>query len=282
MRFGLSLPLHGQFCNPRLLVELAVDAESAGWDGFFVWDHIAWQNAGKAVPITDPWIVLAAIAAQTNRIKLGPMVTPLPRRRPWKVARETVALDYLSEGRVILGVGLGAWPKVEFRAFNEEDDSKIRGRKLDEALDILLALWSGEPVNYDGQHYHVANAQFLPRSVQEPRIPIWVAGSWRNNRKRRPFRRAASFEGTFPFIPRNEVAPQIFKEIRSYVLQYRTNDQPFDVVCGRRMDRDGIGDAQAVAEYADAGVTWWMVGATPSKLTVEQIRQYVRQGPPRS
>lgn len=281
MRFGLSFPIHGTFSDPRLLVELAVDAEGAGWDGFFVWDHIALHEDGKAIPVTEPWIVLAAIATQTKAIKLGPMVTPLPRRRPWKVARETVALDHLSNGRVILGVGLGFWREEEFRAFGEEDDDRIRGHKLDEALEILLALWSGEPVNYEGEHYQVANVHFLPGALQKPRIPIWVAGSWQNDNKRRAIRRAARFEGVFPMVP-YDAAPETFREIRAYILQHRTSEQPFDVIGGREMDRHGCGDAKTIAAYADAGVTWWIASPTPPELTVEQVRRVIRQGPPRS
>ena len=119
MRFGLSMPIHRQFADPQLHVELAIEAERCGWDGYFVWDHIAWKDSTKHAPVTDPWMVLSAIAVKTERIALGPMITPLARRRPWKIARETVALDHLSSGRAILGVGLGATAKTEFRAFGE-------------------------------------------------------------------------------------------------------------------------------------------------------------------
>ncbi|MEM7531426.1 MAG: LLM class flavin-dependent oxidoreductase [Chloroflexota bacterium] len=164
MKFGFSLPIHRQFADPKLHVDLAVEAEQAGWDGYFVWDHIAWKTGAKHNPVTDPWIVLSAIAASTERIHLGPMVTPLSRRRPWKVARETVALDHLSNGRVILGVGLGAVAKTEFRAFGEEGDDKIRGQMLDEALDVVTGLWTGDSFSYSGDHYQIDNAQFRVES----------------------------------------------------------------------------------------------------------------------
>lgn len=146
MKFGIDIPIHGHYSDPNLLVDLAVEAEGAGWDGFFVWDHIT--MVGKAPRVTDPWIVLAAVAAKTELIRMGTMVTPLARRRPWKVARETVAIDHLSQGRLILGVGLGAMGKAEFDALGEEAEARIRAEKLDEGLALLVALWSGEKVRF--------------------------------------------------------------------------------------------------------------------------------------
>jgi alkanesulfonate monooxygenase SsuD/methylene tetrahydromethanopterin reductase-like flavin-dependent oxidoreductase (luciferase family) len=217
--------------EPRLVADLAVLAELRGWDGFFVWDHI--NNAG-AVPGTiathDPWIALAAIAAATERIRIGPMITPLPRRRPWKVAREAVTLDHLSGGRLILGVGLGFPPEAEFEAFGEETDPRVRAEKLDEALAIITGLWTGEPVSFEGQHYRVRDVRFLPRPVQEPRIPIWVAGMWPT---RRPFRRAARFDGAAPIhADLSPLTPAEVADICAYVAAHRDGDAPFDLVIG--------------------------------------------------
>jgi hypothetical protein len=180
----VGLPNVREYADPRLLVELAREAEAAGWDGAFVWDHIA-REEDPSVPATDPWIAVAAIAARTQRIRLGIMVTPLARRRPWKVAREAVAVDVLCGGRFTLGVGLGGGAQAEFATFGESPDPKVRAELLDEGLAILDGLWSGEPFAFEGTHHTVSGAHFTPRSVQQPRLPIWVAGRWPN---RRPFR----------------------------------------------------------------------------------------------
>ena len=176
MKYGLYLPNFGAFGETRLLADLAHDAEQAGWDGFFIWDHIArpWTTQ-----VVDTWVALTAIAQRTSRIRFGPLVTPLARRRPWKVARETVSLDRLSEGRLILGVGLGGsgGQSVEWANFAEELDLRTRAEMLDEGLDILTGLWSGKPFSYNGQHYQVNDSLFLPTPIQSPRIPIWVAGN---------------------------------------------------------------------------------------------------------
>ena len=148
LKTAIYLPNHGPFGNVRTIADLARDAESAGWDGFFLWDHIAEQDeAGSSLPCTDPWLALTAAAMQTNSILLGTTVTPLPRRRPHKLARETVTLDHLSSGRLILSVGIGGG-KLEWDHLGEEKDLRTRGRMLDEALDILVGLWSGKPYQF--------------------------------------------------------------------------------------------------------------------------------------
>src|ERR687891_984906 len=170
------------------------EAEECGWHGVFVWDHVRWREPIKQV--ADPWITLTAIATATERVMLGPMVTPLARRRPAKVARETATLDRLSGGRLILGVGLGGDRFAgEFSKTGEQLDDRVRGEMLDEALEILIAAWSGEPVNHRGKHYLVDGVEFLPRPVQQPRVPIWTAG-FRGNVK--PLRRAARCDVLFP------------------------------------------------------------------------------------
>src|SRR5258706_9522014 len=153
MRFGLLVQMTGVLGYPQPLARLARAAEAAGWDGFFIWDVFGGDSAVPA-PVVDPWIALAAIAATTERICFGTMVTPLPRRRPWKLAREAASLDHLSGGRLILGVGVGHQPS-EFSRFGEEADARVRGRMLDEALEVLTGLWSGEPFSFSGEHYQV-------------------------------------------------------------------------------------------------------------------------------
>src|SRR5579862_3268663 len=177
MQYAIDLPLFGPFSHPFLVADLAHEAEDAGWDGFFVWDHLNYKLASSPEPlaIADPWILLAAMALRTRSIKLGPMVTPLPRRRPWKLARETVTLDHLSGGRLVLGVGLGSDDDGEYHDFGEPTDPRVHGGKLDEGLAILTRLWSGKQISYQGQHYQLAPVQFRPTPLQQPRIPIWVA-----------------------------------------------------------------------------------------------------------
>jgi alkanesulfonate monooxygenase SsuD/methylene tetrahydromethanopterin reductase-like flavin-dependent oxidoreductase (luciferase family) len=282
MQFGLSLPIHASYADPQLHIDLAIAAEGAGWDGYFVWDHIAWKHGATHVAVTDPWITLAAIAARTERIRLGPLMTPLTRRRPWKVARETIALDHLSKGRLILGVGLGAVAKTEFNAFGEEGDDKVRGRMLDDALAVLTGLWRGELFTHTSEFYQIAETKFTPVAIQSPRIPIWVAGSWRGGQARKPFRRAARFEGTFPFIPNrdgSQAKPEEYAAIRDYVLRHRTSTAPFDIVCRRPMSAAGLGTVAERKEFADAGVTWWMLSDTPGKYSLGELRRLITSGP---
>jgi alkanesulfonate monooxygenase SsuD/methylene tetrahydromethanopterin reductase-like flavin-dependent oxidoreductase (luciferase family) len=177
MRFGLNMPNFAEFADPATAVDLARDAESAGWEGFFLWDHINLFGEME-VPLADPWVLLAAVAQATERIQIGTLVTPVPRRRPWVLARQTATLDRLSNGRLILGVGLGVPAATEFAAFGEETDVKVRAQKLDEGLVILTGLWSGEPFEFEGRHYKIQRTRFLPAPVQQPRIPIWVAAIW--------------------------------------------------------------------------------------------------------
>ena len=155
MYCGVHVPNFGPYGDARTLAELAHEAEEAGWDGFFLWDTIATGSA--SYPLIDPWIALAAIALRTQRVRLGALVTPLPRRRPWKVARETVSLDHLSGGRLIVGVGIGVGSH-EYEYPGEASDPKVCAAMLDEELDVLTGLWSGEPFHYDGVHYHVREA----------------------------------------------------------------------------------------------------------------------------
>src|SRR5450755_1572954 len=175
MQYGVNLPIT---VDAQTLARLAGEAEAAGWDGVFVWDGLSGnpENEPEKQAIYDPWIALAAIAMSTRRVRLGTMVTPLARRRPWKVARETVTLDHLCQGRLILPVGLGETSDGGFSNVGEELDRKKRAQLLDESLDILDGLWSGEPFSYNGEHYHIKEMTFLPGPVQSPRIPIWVVG----------------------------------------------------------------------------------------------------------
>src|SRR5918996_1590698 len=172
MRFAVGLPNVKEYADPPLLVDLAVTAESAGWDGVFVWDHLLYREGGAAV---NPWLTMAAIAQATNQIRLGVMVVALARRRPWNVAREAAALDILSNGRLLFGAGLGSLDD-EFTSFGEDAGARVRADKLDESLEIITGLWSGGPFRYDGKHFRIEEVRFLPAPLQTPRVLVLVAG----------------------------------------------------------------------------------------------------------
>ncbi|HEY7350536.1 MAG TPA: LLM class flavin-dependent oxidoreductase [Ktedonobacterales bacterium] len=275
MRYALDLPNFGDWANPRTLAELAREAEEAGWDGFFLWDHL---QAFPAAPFADPWVALAAMAQHTQRIRLGTMVTPLPRRRPWKLARETVSVDQLSGGRLVLGVGIGVDQWREYSAFGEPGDDALHGAMLDEGLEVLTGLWSGEPFSFQGQHYQAQDVCFLPTPAQQPRIPIWVAGFWPH---KKPFRRAARWDGVFPLMHDTQMMPADVRAMLAYIRQYRTSAEPFDVVAVGWAYEHGkeAGDA-LLAEYAEAGVTWWLEGFREQDTTAD-VRAGIQQGPPR-
>lgn len=278
MQFAIDLPPFGEFSDPALLGDLADEAEAAGWDGFFLWDHI---GAGWPVPISDPWIDLTVMALRTRRIKLGALVTPLPRRRPWKVARETVTLDHLSNGRLIVGVGIGSDLGQEYTCYGDPPDDRLHAAMLDEGLAVLTGLWQGEPFNFTGTHYQVNGAHFLPKPVQQPRIPIWVAGAWPN---KAPFRRAAQWDGVCPINRENlaiPLTPDDIRTLRSYIQQQRTTDRPFDIVhAGQTTGTDAAADRALVTAYAAAGVTWWLEMPTET-TTLAAFRRRIHEGPPR-
>jgi alkanesulfonate monooxygenase SsuD/methylene tetrahydromethanopterin reductase-like flavin-dependent oxidoreductase (luciferase family) len=251
MHFTLDTPNFGAYSEPRLLGELVREAEKARWDGFFIWDHI---GASWPFPIGDPWIALAAMAMTTERIKLGTLVTPLPRRRPWKLARETVTFDHLSNGRLILGVGIGSDSEKEYSCFGEVGDDRLHGAMLDEGLDVLVGLWSGEPFSYRGKYYTIQQAHFLPPPVQSPRIPIWVADIWPH---KRPLLRAAAWDGIVPFAVGRALTPDEIHSIVSSIKEHRASVEPFDVAFGFP-DFDKNLTADCLQAYAHAGVTWWL------------------------
>jgi hypothetical protein len=296
VRYGINIPPFAEFSDVRILADLAREAEAAGWDGFFVWDHMMMGT----FPIADPWIALAAIALATERLRIGPMVTPLPRRRPTKLARETDTLDHLSRGRLILGVGTGSGP-WEYDYLGEQGDARVRGEMLDEGLEVLAGIWSGNPFNHVGAHYRVqgtppfdttsapAEARFAPPALQQPRIPVWVAGMWPN---KPPFRRAARWDGVFPIKLSDSfemITPHELHACAAYTLAHHTGDAPFTVVVSGQSTRDGtVWPAGTVSDYVAAGATWWLEDITPWRFEWESgpwpvaaMRERVRKGPPR-
>ncbi|WBQ05885.1 LLM class flavin-dependent oxidoreductase [Kribbella sp. CA-293567] len=194
LKYAVWVPLFDDLADPRFIAQLAASAETAGWDALFVWDHVRWRQPVRA--IADPWITLTAAAMVTEKLRLGPMVTPLARRRPAIVARQTASLDVLSNGRLTLGVGIGGDRfGEEFSRFGDEVDDRLRAEMTDESLAVLRSAWSGQPVRHRGAHYTVDEVEFLPRPVQDGGIPIWIAGFPGNLR---PRRRAARYDGFFP------------------------------------------------------------------------------------
>jgi alkanesulfonate monooxygenase SsuD/methylene tetrahydromethanopterin reductase-like flavin-dependent oxidoreductase (luciferase family) len=275
MRFALNLPAFNAFADARVLADLAREAEKVGWDGFFLWDHLQTE---PGVPVADPMVSLTAIAMNTTRIRIGALVTPLPRRRPWKFARETATLDRLSGGRLIVGVGIGGDWWGEYSAFGEVSGNKEHGAMLDEGLDVVTGLWSGEPFRYAGQHYTVHDAQFLPPPAQTPRIPIWVAGVWPN---KAPLRRAAHWDGFCPIAESgSSIQPDDVREMSTTMHAHRMTSDSFDIaLTGSVGDRSAHEATSLLKSYAEAGVTWWQESFLPTN-TLEQVRQRIRQGPP--
>jgi alkanesulfonate monooxygenase SsuD/methylene tetrahydromethanopterin reductase-like flavin-dependent oxidoreductase (luciferase family) len=280
VRYAIGLPNVKEYADPKLLVTLSVEAEASGWDGVFVWDHLLYREESNAV--VDPWTSVAAIAEATDMVRLGVMVTALARRRPWTVAREAVTVDVLSDGRLTFGAGLGSL-RDEFRLFGEESDERVRATKLDEALDIVVGLWSGESFAYEGNHYKVNPVRFVPTPVQSPRIPVWIAGRWPN---RRPFRRAARWDGIFAThdeIAHNQtMSTAQLEEIVAYTRSHRSDtDGNFDVVIeGLTIGSDHRKEAELVADYAAVGLTWWVEKLGWFRGSVEEARERIRRGPP--
>jgi alkanesulfonate monooxygenase SsuD/methylene tetrahydromethanopterin reductase-like flavin-dependent oxidoreductase (luciferase family) len=273
MMYGINIPNFGDYSDSVVIADLACEAENSGWDGFFIWDHIEGE-----MPFCDPTVALSVIALRTNRIKLGAMITPIPRRRPWKVAREMVTLDHLSGGRVIMGVGLGN-PPTEFSKFGEDPGTRIRAEKLDEGLEIITGLWSGGSFSYYGNHFKLEEVIFRPRPVQEPRIPIWVAGFWPN---KSPFRRAALYDGVYPAMNWPDMLTTAhLKKILAYIGKHKKDEGNLDVIVGGNTPGDPTKGAEVVKTWLDAGATWWSEDINGWRGSLEEMRERISQGPPK-
>lgn len=271
MRYGAVLP--GGTAPEQL--EQAVLAERAGWDGIFVWE------AGYGV---DPWALLAAVAVRTTRIRLGTMLTPLPWRRPWKLASQVATLDQLSGGRAILAVGLGALDEG-MPTMGEVTDLRVRADRLDEGIDLVRELWAGRR-SHQGRHYayqegtvDLANAA---RPVQEP-IPIWVIGAWPRPRS---MRRALRCDGVIPQyqLDGRAAGPDDARAVRAWLSEHGAGPG-FDMVAeGETPAGDPAAAAAAVAPWADAGCTWWLETRWEmphdSAERMAQVRERLTAGPP--
>ncbi|WP_421741274.1 LLM class flavin-dependent oxidoreductase [Cellulomonas sp.] len=265
MRSAVWLPLFDELADPRVVADLAVEAEAAGWDGFFVWDQLDWRAPVTAV--ADPWVCLAAAAAVTSRVALGPMVSPLARRRPTKVARETASLDRLSDGRLVLGVGVGSDSFArEYSRTGEPVEDRTRAELLDESLEILRSAWTGEAVHHHGKHHLVDGMIFAPTPVRGD-IPVWVAAFPGNLR---PLRRAARHDGVFPV---NLTSPDQLAEAVARVGALRADlARPYDVAIDLTPGTDP-------APWVAAGATWVLTDVDPATLRLDSVRRMVREGP---
>jgi alkanesulfonate monooxygenase SsuD/methylene tetrahydromethanopterin reductase-like flavin-dependent oxidoreductase (luciferase family) len=264
VRFGISLGTLGPFADPRETVRVARAAEEAGWEALFVWDHLAWSSFGS--PSADPWVTLGACSAETSRLLLGTAVTPLARRRPQMVAQQLASLSLASGGRVIFGAGLGG-PREEFERFGEPGDDRVRAAMLDEGLDVLARLLSGEQVDHRGEHYTVAGVALAPTPVAP--IPFWIGGN-----SPRALRRAARWDGWLADgsdEERNRLSPD---DVASSLA--RIEPKPgFDVAF------IGYAEQADLDAYAAAGATWWIENVTARRGGVDGALEVVRRGPPR-
>ncbi len=259
MLFGVNIP---PFTEPAKILEIASDAEKAGWNGVFLWDHLRWATQSPP-DVHDPWVLLGAIAQVTEVVRIGTLVTPLSRRRPWVVAKHLLTLDHLSGGRAVLGVGLGEPADADFEAFGDEADPRVRAAILDEGLDVLDQLLRTGHASHVGVHLHV-EADVRPAPVQRPRPPIWVAGVAPN---RRPLRRAHSWDGIVPIGSEELLTPDML----SGYLAGDVSDG-WDVVAPWA---PGV----PAGEYADAGATWLIQSTWPVDDWVGEFHRRVRRGP---
>jgi luciferase-like monooxygenase len=263
------------------LPEIAAEAEAAGWDGLFIADGMA-LGGGKFpdFPWFDPWVVLGAMAMRTERIRIGTIITPVSRRRPWKLARETVTIDHLSNGRLIFGVGLGAAADDGgFFKVGEATDLRVRAELLDEGLEIIDGLWKGKPVMFSGKHYKVQKMSMLPRPVQKPRIPVWVVGVWP---KEKSMQRALRWDGIIPqkykATPMDRATPSDILEVKTYVDKHRRKKPPFDIITGGQTPGGKRKRAlEIVRPFEEAGATWWLESVWGA---MDKVRKRIKQGPP--
>ena len=270
MRYGVALPTGGECGDPTFLLELAELAERTQWDGVFLEDYICYQG-DSANPTCDPWVALAAIVVRTARITIGLEVVALTRRRPWKVAREAATVDRLSNGRLVVGVGIGDQGDPGYTHFGEELDVHVRAERLDEGLAILDGLWRGEPFSFHGKHFHVDEVTFLPRPVQTPRIPIWIGGGYPNPRA---IERALRWDGSCMY--RRAGGPLRGVDVRD--LRERAGERPWTQAVGgwpRRSDLDE--ELEHRREVAAAGADWWVEWIEPASR--ETMRAAVERGP---
>lgn len=272
LRFGITAPNAERFGNPRQASEVGRMAEEAGWDGYFIWDSLFFY-ADAPRPVFDPWVTLTAVAMATERIRIGTCVAVLPRYKPQALAMTLASLDVLSEGRVTLGVGIGFFAD-EFEVFGEVGDNRIRAEKLDESLEVITRLWSGNEVNYQGDHFEVHGVVLEPLLVQAPRIPVWVGGD-----SAPALRRAGRWDGWIgPTEPWKDTwTPQDLASFRERIENDRDSSQPLEIAWnGTSTPEDG----DLVDAYRQAGATWWIELIDWSRGSYDEAIARVAAGPP--
>jgi alkanesulfonate monooxygenase SsuD/methylene tetrahydromethanopterin reductase-like flavin-dependent oxidoreductase (luciferase family) len=292
MRYGICVPNLGQFADPRQVGELARRAEEAGWDGFFVWDHVVFPYG--ELDVADPWVLLTVVAMATARIRFGPLVTPVARRRPGMLARQVTTLDRLSGGRLVFGAGLGFTLAAEFGTWGEPAEPRVVARRLDEGLAVLAGLWSGERVDFRGEQVTAADVTFRPVPLQRPRPPVWIGCHWPN---RRPLRRAARWDGVVPQIVSPDdgswqPTPAAVTEIVAAIAEHRSSDPPFEgdqssgdgpfdvVITGRTRPDQPSAAREVTGAIAAAGATWWLEGFRPQPGERDAAVRRIEAGPP--
>ena len=271
MKFGFVVP----YGDARTVAEMAAEAERVGWEAIFVWEPV-WG--------IDAWICLAAAAMQTERIKLGTMITPLARMRPWKLASETATLDNLSNGRVILGVGLGAI-ETGFANFGEPTTRKELAERLDEGLEILTGLWRGQPFEFHGAHYDLTPYDRIVAQplVQQPRIPIWVVGALGRTKS---MERVAKYDGLLPNVvktgePTRAATPEELATGVAELMAMRS--EPIDIIVeGETPGDDPAAAADQLQPWREAGATWWLeaMWSADGPDGLDRVWTRLRQGPP--
>ncbi len=266
LRHALYLPPFEELADPHVLIDLAVAAEACGWGGYFLWDHIL-RPPDEATSVADVWVALAGVAAATSTMRIGPMVTPVVRRRPQKLAREAVTLDHLSRGRLTVGLGLGVDSSGELSRFGEVVDARRRGDILDEGAELLVQLWSGEEVTHHGDTFTADGVRFLPRPVQEPSIPVWLAA---RGDASRPVRRAARYDGLFPI----EVDADGLARMVDLVVAERGSLDGFDIAV---LAHPGV-DLPALEAR---GATWAMWSFLPGEPAAA-VAEFIEAGPERA
>lgn len=278
LHYGVELPNVG--ADARTLAEMAHEAEEMGWDSVFLEDYIV-DPRDPAGPTVDPWVALGAMAMTTSRIRLGCQVTPLPRRRPWKLVREAITLDHLSDGRVTLGIGLGDNGDDSFTHFGEEMDARTRAAMVEEGIDVIHGLMSAQSFSYQGSFYQVDDVTFTPAPLQQPRIPIWIGGGW----PRKSFvRRAARCDGACPYYNTGSLeewrdfTPEDIARFRAEIAAERGGELgSFDIALGGNKRGADIGEERTKrVALAEAGMTWYVEYAPG---TIEEMRSVIRQGP---
>lgn len=276
MRYGFVV----DGADVRTIGEITEEAENSGWDGVFIADAIAIAVKNfPPFPLFDPWVVLAVMAMRSKRIRIGTFITPVSRRRPWKMAHEAVAVDHLSNGRLTVGVGMGAASDDGgFFKVGEVMDLKVRAQRLDEGLAIMAGLWRGQPFSFGGEHYEVNEMTMLPPPVQSPRIPIWVVGVWP---KQKSMLRAVRWDGIIPqkYKSHDSLTPAEVQEVKQFIDEHREQDTPFDIIVGGKTPGGNRKKSVAtVRPFVEAGATWWLENV--SFLSLEKFHARIKQGPP--